>query len=94
MELENCTQKGLNCSWISSSNSGWTEDGNFSVKLNETHSYLCPNPNTEVWEDDDDGNGLFRFIVLGIGISVVATLGMSNIYHFNDLRLVCMSKRI
>lgn len=82
----NCSQGSANCSWNSWNQSEreftWLEDdGNFSSKFNET-PILCSGSIAEPFDDEDHGNRLFKFIVLGIGISVVAILGKCNCHIY------------
>lgn len=82
LQYANCSQGhelefgSNNCSLIL--HPDWMEeDGNFSIRLNDSHSITCPDSSDASLE----GGDLFRFIVLGIGISVVAILGKQKVFH-------------
>ncbi|XP_035705474.1 FMRFamide receptor isoform X2 [Folsomia candida] len=89
LQYANCSQGhelefgSNNCSLIL--HPDWMEeDGNFSIRLNDSHSITCPDSSDASLE----GGDLFRFIVLGIGISVVAILGIIG----NGLSAVVLSR--
>ena len=77
IEYANCTQANNCSSWIHGDQelSNWTEEnGNFSLeRLNDSDS-MCHGGSNE--NDSGYGSDIFRFIILGIGISVVAILGL------------------
>lgn len=67
----NCS--GHACRWLTNPDSGIQLDED-SLRLNETNFFPCPEAD-DPYPPIEESGSLFRFIVLGIGISVVAILG-------------------